>query len=237
MGKKDKLRLIEKRKHPRFLLTREQFRETKTSRIFPVYDLSQSGLSIKVEEKLWSIGTAITGILNLHPESIEMSPRLIEYYGDRAALKMEALTTYARSVLQKVLSPKRLGQSLQLVKEKLPIADYWFHGVCNTDVLLKLSSNGDLSKIEVFFANYYWSWNTQMQTGICQSIGDFKREELFLADEPVKLESIHLCKDNRLDLEKVKWAQDILAFAAIDSRLKEVLLKVFNTKDSVAKEE
>lgn len=226
----DNLRLMERRKHPRFLLSREQFREVRSGRIFPVYDLSASGLSIQIDEKYWQPGSIITGILNLHPDSIELSPRLIGYYGERAALKLEAVSTYARSVLQRALSPRRLGASLALVREKLPMADYWFHGVCNTDLLLRLGPQGDIAKAEVFFSNYYWSWNesqAKIATGVCQSVGKEKREADLLAVEPVKIESVDLSMDARADEEKTRWAKGIIEAAPLEPRLKDLLLKKF----------
>ncbi|MBI3555379.1 MAG: PilZ domain-containing protein [Deltaproteobacteria bacterium] len=227
-----RFRLLERRRHPRFLLTREQFRENRSGRIFPVYDLSMSGLSIKIDTKYWQPGTIIQGILNLHPDSIELSPRLVGYYGDRAALKLEVASTYSRSVLSRALSPKRLGASLQLVREKLPLADYWFHGVCNTDLLLRLSPTGDIGKVEVFFSNFYWSWtehSNRFATGVCQSCGREQREDILLAEEPVKLEQIDLCLDSRVDSEKTLWAKGILEAAPLEPRLKELLLKKFET--------
>lgn len=225
-----RLRLLERRRHPRFLLSREQFRETRTGRIFPVYDLSMSGLSVKVDQKFWEPGNIIQGILNLHPDSIELTPRLVGYYGDRAALKLEVASTYSRSVLARALSAKRLGGSLQLVREKLPLADYWYHGVCNTDLLLLLNAQGDISKVEVFFSNFYWSWSEtteKMATGVCQSFGKEQREDILLAEEPVKIEAIDLCLDAKADSEKTQWAKGILEAAPIEPRLKEILLKKF----------
>lgn len=225
-----RFRLLERRKHPRFLLSREQFRETRTGRIFPVYDLSMSGLSIKIDEKYWTPGTIIQGILNLHPDSIEITPRLIGYYGDRAALKVEAVSTYSRSVLLRALSPRRLGSSLQLVRERLPLADYWYHGVCNTDLLLRLNDRGDVGKVEVFFSNYYWSWtehSDKFSTGVCQSCGKERREDMLLAEEPVKLEQIDLSLDAKIDAEKTQWAKGILEAAPLEPRLKDLLLKKF----------
>lgn len=224
------LRLMERRRHPRFLLSREQFREIKTGRVFQVYDLSMSGLSVCVDQKFWEPGVVIQGILNLHPDSIELSPRLVGYYGDRAALKLEVASTYSRSILQKALSPKRLGASLQLVREALPLADYWYHGVCNTDVLLRLNARGEIGKVEVFFSNFYWSWTEhtgRMATGICQSFGKEQRGDLLLAEEPVKIESLDLSMDSRVDTEKALWARGILDAAPIEPRLKELLLKKF----------
>lgn len=225
-----KLRLMERRRHPRFLLTREQFREVRTGRTFTVYDLSMSGLSIKVDEKYWEPGAIVPGILNLHPDSIEITPRLVAYYGDRAALKCEAVSTYSRSVLLRALSPKRLGLSLQLVRESLPLADYWYHGACNTDLLLRLNEKGDVGKVEVFFSNYYWSWTEhsgKVSTGVCQSFGRERREDLLLVEEPVKLDQIDLLLDGRADAEKTQWAKGILEAAPIEPRLKQQLLKKF----------
>lgn len=225
-----KLRLLERRKHPRFLLSREQFRETRSGKIFPVYDLSSNGLSIRIEEQLWQPGSIITGILNLHPDSIELSPRLVGYHGDRAALKLEVTSTYARSVLQRALSPKRLGGSLALVREKLPMADYWYHGVCNTDLLLRLNERGSIAKVEVFFSNFYWSWSEtsgNFATGLCQSSGREQREDAFLAVEPVKLESVELLLDGTIDEEKTRWAKGIIESAPLEPRLKDILLKKF----------
>lgn len=225
-----RFRLMERRRHPRFLLTREQFRETRTGRIFPVYDLSMTGLSIKIDQKFWEPGQLIGGILNLHPDSIELTPRLVGYYGDRAALKLEVASTYSRSVLARALSPRRLGASLKLVREKLPLADYWYHGVCNTDLLLRLNQLGDVAKVEVFFSNAYWAWaeiNARITTGVCQSFGKEQREDLLLAEEPVKLESVDLCLDGRPDDQKTLWAKGILEAAPLEPRLKDLLLKKF----------
>lgn len=229
---KREFRLFERRKHPRFLLSREQFRDVRSGKIFPVFDLSLSGLSVKVDGRIWEPGSLVQGVLNLHPESIEVTPRLVDYYGDRAALKLEALSTYSRTVLLKALSPRRLGGSLQLIREKLPLADYWFHGVCNTDLLIRLGERGSLQKVEVFFSNFYWSWTDsessgRVLTGLCQSVGVEKREDVFLADEPVKLEPLDLRIDGRPDPEKTRWAKGILEAAPLEPRLKDVLLKKF----------
>lgn len=224
------LRLIERRKHPRFLLSREQFREIKTGRIFAVYDLSANGLSIKVEDHCWEPGNVIQGVLNLHPDSIEVYPRLIGYHGDRAALKFEALSTYSKSVLDRALSPRRLGSSLCLIREKLPIVDYWYHGVCNTDLLLRLNTRGDISKVELFFSNFYWNWAEHINksaTGVCQSVGREQREDLLLAEEPVMLEDIDINMDARVDREKTRWAKGIVEAAPLEPRLKDLLLKKF----------
>jgi hypothetical protein len=225
-----RFRLLERRKHPRFLLSREQFRDTRTGKTYPVYDLSMNGLSISIEEKCWQPGSLIHGILNIHPESIELAPRLVSYYGDRAALKLEVVSTYARGVLERALSPRRLGSSLQLIREKLPLADYWFHGVCNTDLLLRLNQGGDIAKVEVFFSNYYWSWTEhsgRFATGVCQSFGRERREDMLLGEEPVQIESIDLALDSREDREKTRWAKGIVEAAPLEPRLKDILLKKF----------
>lgn len=224
------LKVYEKRRHPRFILTREQFREVRTGKIYPVYDLSMNGLSIKIDEQLWEPGAIVGGVLNLHPDSIEVSPRLVAYYGDRAALKIEVLSTYGRTVLNRALSPKRLGASLQLIHEKMPVADYWFHGVCNTDLLIRLTSDGKVSRAELFFANYYWCWNEdqgKIATGICQSMGQEKRDELFLADEPVTIESLGLFIDGKTDEEKNQFARAIVEASPLEPRIKDPLLKKF----------
>lgn len=224
------LRLFEKRKHPRFLLSGEQFREMRTGKIYPVYDLSLNGLSIKVEEKNWKPGSVLRGILNLHPDSIEVTVRFVDYYGDRAALKLEMASTYARAVLQRALNPKRLGTSLRLVREKLPMADFWYHGACNTDLLLKLDEIGCLIRAEVFFSNFFCAWTNGVNswhTGICQSLGREQREDLLLAEEPVMVESIHMAADSKIDAEKMLWAKGILENSPLDPNLKDFLLKKF----------
>lgn len=229
-GKAPELRLLEKRKHPRFLLSGEQFRELRTGKIYPVYDLSLNGLSIKVEEKNWKPGMILKGVLNLHPDSIEVTVRFVDYYGDRAALKMEMASTYARSVLLRALSPKRLGTSLRLVREKLPFADFWYHGACNTDLLLKLDEKGGVTRAEVFFSNFFCSWieGNSWSTGVCQSMGREKREDILLGEEPVTLESIHLSTDLRIDTEKMMWAKGILENSPLDVAVKDFLLKKFS---------
>ena len=224
--KKPKLRFLEKRKHPRFLLSGEQFKETRTRRIFSVYDLSFSGLSIKVEEQHWPIGTVISGILNLHPDSIEMPARVIGYYGDRAALKIESLSTYARTVLARGLSAPRLGKSLVQVKERVGVADQWFHGVCNTDVLLRLSPECALLRIEIFFSNFYFSWNgTHIATGHCQSFGRDKYLIQPLATEPVTMESLELILDATPDYQQVDFARSIVEASNLDQALKRAVLE------------
>lgn len=246
------LRLLERRKHPRFLLSGELFRELKSGKIFPVFDLSISGLSLKVDEKVWPLDSVIKGTLNLHSDSIEVSARVLGYYGDRAALRLEVSSIYARSVLQKALSPKRLGASLKLIRESLPFTDFWFHGACNTDLLVKTNGTGEPVKVEVFFSNFYCSWSDQCDgraednksklnhqhsdlesngacftTGVCQSMGMENREDLLLAEEPIKLESIHIARDQKIEPERLRWACDILEASKIDDGLKSFILKKF----------
>ncbi len=230
------LRLIERRRHPRFLLTNEQFREKKTGKIYPVYDLSTNGLAVKVEEKLWKEGSIVVGTLNLHPDSIEVSPRLITYYEDRAALKFEALTTYSKEVLIRALSPKRLGISLKLIKEKLPNVDYWYHGVCNTDLIIKNNSAGVIERVELFFSSFYLGYSLspekdktlpKVTTGYCNSFGPQKRELTYLAETPVKIESIEIDHDSALDPVKFDFGKKIIESSALDTRMKNKLLNLF----------
>ncbi len=231
-----KLRLIERRKHPRFLLSGEQFKESKSRRIFSVYDLSMTGFSIKIEEPYWEGNEIVQGVLNLHPESIEVSGRLIGYYGDRAALRFEIMSTYARTSLARSLSAPRLGKSLQLVKEKLTIADHWYHGVCNTDVLVRLTPSdigADVDRVDVFFSNYYCGWNKdlgKLSTGICQSVGrGEKLGELLSSQEPVTLEALVLAHDSKLDAQKVDFAKAILDAAQMDLVVKKAILEKFKS--------
>ena len=234
-----RLRLIERRKHPRFLLSGEQFKEFKSRRIFSVYDLSMTGFSIKSEDQWWKEGDVITGVLNLHPESIEVSGRLLSYYGDRAALKFEIMSTYASTSLARSLSAPRLGKSLQPVKEKLTIADFWYHGVCNTDLLLrfrapadgKLPGPADLERVDVFYSNYYCGWNAEQQkvmTGICQSMGKDARGAALLTSEPVTVEALELAHDSKPDPQKLDFARAILdAAPVLEPGLKRTLLEKF----------
>ncbi len=234
-----KLRLIERRKHPRFLLSGEQFKEAKSRRIFSVYDLSMTGFSIKIDEQYWDASEVVQGVLNLHPESIEVSGRLLGYYNDRAALRFEIMSTYARTSLARSLSAPRLGKSLQPVKEKLNIADHWYHGVCNTDVLVRLvpveaapDIGTDIDRVDVFFSNYYCGWNKELgklSSGICQSVGSGEKlSELLASQEPVTLEGLELAYDSKLDGQKVDFARAILDAAQIEPVLKRTILEKFN---------
>lgn len=223
--KRSNLRLIERRKHPRFLLSGEQFKEVKSRRIFSVYDLSSTGLSIKIDEKYWPVGSAVSGVLNLHPDSIELAARLVDYHGDRAALKFEIMSTYARSILARSLSPARLGKSLAPVPEKLSFADQWFHGVCNTDLLLKLGAQGDLARIEIFFSNYFLCWQQgSSSTGLCQSVGRDKILERSMSIEPVSVESLDVIPDKKPDETKVTFARSIIEASPLENGLKQLLL-------------
>jgi len=227
------LSLIEKRKHPRFFLSGEQFKETKTRRIFSVYDLSLIGFSLKVEEEFWPVGSVMSGVLNLHPESIEVSGRLISYYGQRAAFKFELMSTYARSSLARSLSAQRLGKSLQFVKEKLSIADYWYHGACNTDILVRtnqLPKNPSVLKVDIFYSNYYCGWDSSQEklvTGICQSIGKEKFTAIDISQEPVTMESLQVTHDKKPDQQKVDFAKAILDAANIEPAIKRQIADKF----------
>lgn len=231
------MRLIERRKHPRFLLSGEQFKEVRTRRIFAVYDLSLNGLSLKVDEQHWPVGSCVTGVLNLHPDSIDLSARLVAYYGERAALKFEVMSTYARSILARSLSAARLGKSLMQVREKLPVADHWFHGVCNTDLLIKLDTTGELSRVEIFFSNFYFAWsaqtfvsqNSNVVTGLCQSFGRDRLSEFGSSEEPVALESLDLILDQKPDLQKIDFARSIVEASLLDPRLKKAVIEKFKT--------
>lgn len=228
------LRLIERRKHPRFLLSGEQFKEAKSRRIFSVYDLSMTGFSVKVEDPYWKEGDVVQGVLNLHPESIEVSGRVISYYGDRAALRFEIMSTYARSSLARSLSAPRLGKSLQQVKEKLTIADFWYHGVCNTDILISLSpaeQGGTLERVDIFYSNFYCGWNAGLgavSTGICRSVGQVARlGSLILSQEPVTMDALDLAHDAKPDPQKLNFAKSILDAAPLDPHLKRTILEKF----------
>ncbi len=237
---RSKLIVHEKRRHPRFLLSGEQFREVRTGKIYSVYDLSLTGLSIKIDEadsvskELSKEGAIIKGVLNLHPDSVEVAARVLTHHGDRISLSIELASTYTRSVLMRALSAKRLGASLKLVPQKLPLADFWFHGACNTDLLLRMdaANNSEVQSFEIYFSNFYCSWKKaedRFVTGRCQSIGREKRAEILTNDDPVLIEDIQIDPDTKLDAEKVRWAKEILQSSNIDIPLKDLLLKKFQT--------
>lgn len=244
-----RLRLIERRKHPRFLLSGEQFKEAKSRRIFSVYDLSMTGFSMKVDTQHWPMGTAVQGVLNLHPESIDVSGRVVAYYGDRAAFKFEILSTYARTSLARSLSAARLGKSLLQVKEKLTVADFWFHGACNTDILIRVKPDGlppaadgaapvpvplDVERIDIFYANYYCGWigeHGKIFTGICQSMGREKQGGGMpsMSQEPVTLEALEVAHDAKPDAGKLEFALSILDASPLDPALKQTILDKFRS--------
>ncbi len=239
MAARPKLSVFERRRHPRFLLSREQFRETKTGRIYQVYDLSFSGLSLLVNDDTFKIGQVLTGILNLHPDSIEISPRVVAQHDGRVSLSLDKLSVYGRTVLARGLSPKRLGSSLKLVRERLPLADLWFHGVCNTDVLISFASDQSISKFEIFISNFYVGWSfaaNKVTTAICQTSGlgglgesaglgnPKKREALLTSGEPVTLDGIDLKFDVDTDREKVDLAQQVIQQSVLETALKTAVL-------------
>ncbi len=236
------LRLIERRRHPRFLLSGEQFRDVKNRKIFSVYDLSQTGLSVKVDEILWQEGNVITGVLNLHPESIEVAARVLGYYGDRAALRFEGMSTYGRGVLSKCLSPNRLGKTLMPVRENLKVSDLWFHGACSTDVFLRLDDEGELLSIEVFFSNFFCGWYAGkpkpaqtdtveitedgfLTTGLIQSAGADRILSAGAELGPVSLEQLNLAMDPKVDPSKVDFAHALIMASTMDLKTKQNLLR------------
>mgnify|MGYP001570911933 CR=1 FL=1 len=164
---------VERRRVPRVNLSHEQFRLASNGQLFWVTDLSLGGFGIRISEQqdliLFSLGKAVTGILNLHGEKLALEARVQHLARGFAGLEFQNLSGSSRVAIERFLDPSNLAQELQ----RMPAPEEalsWFHGPSGTDVLVwSHREDGSFERALVMLRGHYVEWEAgtpaQIATG------------------------------------------------------------------------
>src|SRR5262249_41794079 len=144
-------------------------------KIFSVCDLSPDGMAIRILDRndliLFTMSRLIEGTLNLRGEKVSVQARVKRITGDAVGCEFESLLPEARTLLEKFLDPKALGQEIK----PLPVSErqntLWYHGPSGTDLLLKRGADGQYTKLMLYVLGIFIQWDHEegLSTGRTES--------------------------------------------------------------------
>lgn len=143
----------ERRRVSRLTLTSEQFRLHPVGRVFPLIDLSMTGMAIRILDPqdfyLFTVGRKIEGIINLKREKHPITAEVKFVGRETVGIQFKDLVPATRAAMAAFLDPVQLGVELR----PIPSVDgnpLWYHGPAGTDLLLWRATDGNFWKLLVY---------------------------------------------------------------------------------------
>lgn len=210
----------EKRRIPRLNLTREQFRLGRNGKIFAVVDLSIGGMALKMIEQedfsLFPVGTRFEGTLNLSREKFPVSCEVRHIGREAIGCQFVDLPKQTHQAIEAFFNPERLGAELA----PLPSDEeglLWYHGPTGADLLLRRGMDGQFYRITLYLFGSFVQWEDThgLTTGKVSSSHE-KSEDHGL----MRLETMLLSADDKLDLSKLKIAKTVIMSSNLPQDLK-----------------
>ncbi len=163
----------ERRRVPRLSLVSELFRVSSINQVFPIVDLSLSGMAFRLvgiedpsELALFSVGAEVVGTLNLKREKYPLQVRVRHLRTDLVGCEFERLSDATGRALTDFLDPANLGKDLKPIPMSesgwsQPLGCLWYHGASGTDLLLWREWDGQYSKILLCMLGSYVQWEEE----------------------------------------------------------------------------
>lgn len=134
----------ERRRIPRLHLHREQFKENSLQIVYPVENISETGMALRPlrqeDQQFFLVGKTISGVLNFAGEKIVLNAKVVHATKTWVGLQFEQLSSTASRTLQSLLDPRFLGAGLKPV----PSFDSdisWYHGHSGTELVMAKIGN------------------------------------------------------------------------------------------------
>jgi hypothetical protein len=210
----DASRSDERRRVPRLALTSEQFRLHPVGKIFPVGDLSRTGMAIRVREPedlyLFSVGRHIEGILNLRREKYPVRGEVKHAGRELIGIQFRDLEEKTKEALQQFLDPAVLGAELR----PLPSVGgnpFWYHAGAGVDFLLWLDGEGSFTEWMLYWpgdahGGRYAQWKSgALSTGMAHW-----GQETAVVQGALRFETRRLVPDEDLDPQKLAIAKQLI---------------------------
>ena len=222
------VRVSDRRKMPRLALAYEQFRLNDPAKLFPVSDLSEGGMALRVIDRedlaFLPVGRHVEGTLSLRGERFEVRAQVRNLRGDLVGFRFEELSQPALLGIQKFLDPAHLGQELR----PMPPTDssaLWHHGPSGTDLVLWRSTDGQYHRIALCVLESWVQW--EESTGL--STGRADHSDPAEDRGYVRFETMYFEPDSAPDHAKLDVAKTLLLSSNLPEDLKKWCLRRLST--------
>lgn len=216
-----------RRRLPRITLTSEQFRLTKTGKIFGVADLSAEGIALRLidpqDGHLFSVGALIEGTLNLRGDKYPARARVRHLARGIVGMQFEAPTPELKRALSSLLDPETLGRELRPLPAS-EVAMVWYHGPSGTDLLFRRSVTGQYSQMSLYTLGRYIQWSDEqgIETGFTQVAPPLSGESRQTPEIGlVRFEVLTHVPDVHPDAEKLQIAKTLILSSKLPQDLKQ----------------
>ena len=209
----------ERRRLARFAVSNEQFKLTRTGKVFGVADLSLHGMALRILDPadliLFSVGSSVEGILNLGGRKVALNGRVRRVVPQSVGCEFETISREAAQQLAQFLDPLRLGSELRL----MPGADAsaaWFHGPSGADLIVS-RTQGAMTEYSFVVMGTFVRWRSGegLSTGRVEESGE-PSEQLGL----LRIQTMSWIPDAAPDLKKLEVAKTVLLSSNLPKELK-----------------
>jgi len=218
----DSVEHTEQRRLPRLNLSDEQFRFNENGKIYSVSNFSWEGMAFRLLDEtdsfLFPVGREIQGILKMEDHKLQVTAKVTHVDSQQVGAMFKALDEKVSNVIREYLDPRHLGKLLKSMPT--PNAEgLWLHGPSETEVLLRMRSDGSWGKMTITLLGQLIQWDneTGLQTGKLDPAGKKVTDHGLLH---VGTFAFH--PDGEPDVEKVQMALAMIECASIP----EPLLKI-----------
>lgn len=198
----------ERRRLPRINLSGEQFRLDQTGKIFPVTDLSESGMALRILDRadflLFPVAALVQGVLNLKGEKHSVRGRVRHLGADTVGCEFESLSSEAGARISSFLDPALLGRELKPIPSSEGAGTLWYHGPSGTDLLLRRGPDGQYHRMTLYVLGSYVQWLADggLTTGRTQPSGEQGENRGVLRFETLLLEADPAADHGKLAVAK-----------------------------------
>lgn len=211
---------IERRRRPRLMVAAEQFRLLPMGKIFSIYDLSSSGMAIRVlnceDLILFPVAMKIEGLLNLKGVRHPVKAVVRRVAREMVGCEFYELSSATRQAIESFLNPETLGRELR----PLPSTEkgaLWYHGPSGTDLLFWRGIDGDYQRFAFYVLGSFIQWDREEGLGTGRVQGSEQRAE---DHGVVRFETMMIEKDARPDARKLEVAKALVMSSNLPEDMK-----------------
>lgn len=210
----------ERRRVPRLNLSTEQFRHRANGKVFPVSDLSHTGMALRIIDAndlvLFPVGARFSGALNLKRVKHEVSARVCHVGKDLIGCEFENLSREASGALNEMLDPEALGRELRPIPASEP-GMQWFRGVSGTHLMVWRGDDNAPRRFLLLVLGSFVQWETDEGVSTGRADHGFEMSEVQGA---LRFETLRLERDADLDKGKLSVAKTLIMSSNLPKDLK-----------------
>lgn len=206
---------------PRLGLSSEQFRHSRSGKVYSVVDLSLKGMAFLIldsqDAEGFPVGTPIEGTLNLKRVKHTFLARVRNLVGDRIGCEFENPSPEFSKALAEFLDPSWLGAEMRAIPSS-EMNSLWFHGPSGTDLLVRPVAGGKSFNFILYVFDGYIQWDSDLglKTGkIRMASGKTEMQGV------LRLETLLLEEDSVIDDDKLSIAKKVILSSNLSVDLKQ----------------